>query len=369
MDIKFYLTIVIALLNIFLGLFILRKNYKAPGNIYYCGLCISGGIWAIFMAFLYFVNSNQLLEICIKGTYAFAILPPLFYLMFAYHYPYKGWNYPKWLLKLIFTITAVMEIIFKKSDKGILLILISSLIILPFGNVLAYGTNYQYTGQEKDINSNLYYYGQRYYQPEVGRFTQPDPVSKYLNDPQKLKQVTGQDLQKFLENPQALNEYSYTQNNPVKYTDPNGEQIEAAVPVISEGAVVVAAVSTAVAVAVTPIIIKAVEKVGEGIVAMVGSITALFSRSQEDINKKISEQENGPLKEHVEKLNNPNQEGGKDPQTRKDWKKHAEKALNNMKKAAEKMKIKENRIRELERIEKIKQDLDKIPVYIPQTNN
>ena len=33
------------------------------------------------------------------------------------------------------------------------------------------------------------------------------------------------------------------------------------------------------------------------------------------------------------------------------------------------MKIKENRIRELERIEKIKQDLDKIPVYIPQTNN
>lgn len=112
MDIRFYLTIVIALLNIFLGLFILRKNYKAPGNIYYCGLCISGGIWAIFMAFLYLVNSNQLLEICLKGTYAFAILPPLFYLMFAYHYPYKGWNYPEWLLKLIFTITVIMEVVF-----------------------------------------------------------------------------------------------------------------------------------------------------------------------------------------------------------------------------------------------------------------
>src|SRR3989339_684132 len=109
--------------------------------------------------------------------------------------------------------------------KGILLILISSLIILPFGNIFAQGTNYRYTGQENNPNSNLYYYGQRYYDPSVGRFTQPDPVSKYLNDPQKLNKVTGQDLQKFLENPQALNEYSYTQNNPVKYTDPNGETI------------------------------------------------------------------------------------------------------------------------------------------------
>jgi len=119
-----------------------------------------------------------------------------------------------------------MKIIFKKSGKGILLILISSLIILPFGNVLAYGTNYQYTGQENDPNSNLYYYGQRYYQPEVGRFTQPDPVSKYLNDPQKLNKATGQDLQGLLENPQALNEYGYTQNNPIRYTDPTGEYID-----------------------------------------------------------------------------------------------------------------------------------------------
>ena len=107
--------------------------------------------------------------------------------------------------------------------KAILSILISSLIILPFGNIFAQGTNYRYTGQENNPNSNLYYYGQRYYDPSVGRFTQPDPVSKYLNDPQKLNKATGQDLQKLLENPQALNEYSYTQNNPIRYTDPNGE--------------------------------------------------------------------------------------------------------------------------------------------------
>ena len=107
--------------------------------------------------------------------------------------------------------------------KYIVYLLLALFIITPLTNVFAQGTNYRYTGQENDPNSNLYYYGQRYYQPEVGRFIQPDPVSKYLTDPQKLNQATGQDLQEFLENPQKLNEYSYTINNPVKYTDPTGE--------------------------------------------------------------------------------------------------------------------------------------------------
>src|SRR3989339_392321 len=109
--------------------------------------------------------------------------------------------------------------------KYIVYLLLALFIITPLTNVFAQGTNYRYTGQENDPNSNLYYYGQRYYQPEVGRFTQPDPVSKYLNDPQKLNKATGQDLQGLLENPQALNEYGYTQNNPIRYTDPTGETI------------------------------------------------------------------------------------------------------------------------------------------------
>jgi len=106
--------------------------------------------------------------------------------------------------------------------KAFFLIIISSLIILPFGNALAVGTNYRYTGQELDP-IGLYYYGQRYYDPLTGRFTQPDPLANYLTDPQKLKQTTGQDLQQFLANPQNLNPYSYVQNNPVRYVDPKGE--------------------------------------------------------------------------------------------------------------------------------------------------
>ncbi len=107
--------------------------------------------------------------------------------------------------------------------KKALLLIIGILIILPLGQVLAVGTDYRYTGKPYDANTNLYYYGQRYYDPMSGRFTQPDPVSNNLANPQKLKQSTGQELQKLLQNPQALNSYSYTVNNPVRYIDPTGE--------------------------------------------------------------------------------------------------------------------------------------------------
>ena len=107
--------------------------------------------------------------------------------------------------------------------KALISIILLLFAFFPLAGVLAQTTNYRYTGQELDPSSGLYYYGQRYYQPEVGRFTQPDPVLKNLNDPRALKQQTGQDLEQLLSNPQALNEYSYVQNNPVKYIDEEGE--------------------------------------------------------------------------------------------------------------------------------------------------
>ena len=57
---------------------------------------------------------------------------------------------------------------------------------------------YKFTGQEKDF-SGLYYYGARYYDPELGRFISPDV------------------------NLDGLNRYTYCHNNPVIYNDPTGE--------------------------------------------------------------------------------------------------------------------------------------------------
>ena len=51
---------------------------------------------------------------------------------------------------------------------------VMSLAYDPYGKtVYSYGTeeiSYQYTGQELDPETGLYYYGARYYDPELGRF-------------------------------------------------------------------------------------------------------------------------------------------------------------------------------------------------------
>ena len=62
----------------------------------------------------------------------------------------------------------------------------------------------KFTGQRLDSSTGLYYYHGRYYDPQLGRFTQPDP---YIQDPS---------------DPQFLNRYSYVRNNPVNLVDPSG---------------------------------------------------------------------------------------------------------------------------------------------------
>lgn len=79
----------------------------------------------------------------------------------------------------------------------------------PFGSVISGGASkYLFTGKEFDRESDIYYYGARYYDPYIGRFTQPDSM---LQDPT---------------NPQSLNRFSYALNNPLKYTDSSGHYID-----------------------------------------------------------------------------------------------------------------------------------------------
>ena len=68
----------------------------------------------------------------------------------------------------------------------------------------SYANNKLYTGKELDKSTGLYYYGARYYDPLIGRFTSVDPWSGDLT------------------NPQTLNKYSYVTNNPMRYVDPTG---------------------------------------------------------------------------------------------------------------------------------------------------
>jgi len=77
--------------------------------------------------------------------------------------------------------------------------------------------NHKFTGKEKDDETGLMFYGARYYDPATGRFVSYDPM---------LLDEGSKPLASNLQNPQALNPYTYALNNPVKYTDATGEYEE-----------------------------------------------------------------------------------------------------------------------------------------------
>jgi len=65
---------------------------------------------------------------------------------------------------------------------------------------------YEFTGKPQDFFSGLYYYGARYYDVSIGRFTSRDP---FFGKPSR---------------PQTLNPYAYVMNNPCTNNDPTGRE-------------------------------------------------------------------------------------------------------------------------------------------------
>lgn len=85
----------------------------------------------------------------------------------------------------------------------------------PFGEEIArtgYGSDTirkQFTGYERDAEIGLDFAQARYYATHFGRFNSVDPIMME---------------KKRLIDPQAINLYVYTRNNPLKYIDPDGEK-------------------------------------------------------------------------------------------------------------------------------------------------
>jgi len=69
---------------------------------------------------------------------------------------------------------------------------------------------YSFSGKEYSSDLGLYYFEARWYDPEVGRFVSEDPAQY-------------QKIEKIIIDPQTLNFYTYSRNNPLTYVDPDGE--------------------------------------------------------------------------------------------------------------------------------------------------
>lgn len=77
----------------------------------------------------------------------------------------------------------------------------------PFGEILSEhseASRLLYNGKEQDKDTGLYYYGQRYYLPSIGRFISVDAWEGQLT------------------NPQTFNKYAYALNNPMSFVDVQG---------------------------------------------------------------------------------------------------------------------------------------------------
>ncbi|WP_263357652.1 Ig-like domain repeat protein, partial [Acidicapsa ligni] len=88
---------------------------------------------------------------------------------------------------------------------------------LPFGDGLSCTgsiqapTEHHFTGKERDTESGLDYFGARYYASSMGRFMSPD----WSAQEEPVPYAT-------MDDPQSLNLYNYTRNNPLSGTDPDG---------------------------------------------------------------------------------------------------------------------------------------------------
>ncbi len=81
---------------------------------------------------------------------------------------------------------------------------------LPFGETFVerhsstgrYENAYKFNGKELDTETGLYYYGTRYYNPRISQFYAIDPLAEKYS---------------------GMSPYTYTADNPVMLTDPDGD--------------------------------------------------------------------------------------------------------------------------------------------------
>jgi RHS repeat-associated protein len=90
-----------------------------------------------------------------------------------------------------------------------------------------YDLPYKYTGKEYDEETKLTYYGHRYFDAQLSRWISVDPplaTGEYLPTGDKKRNANLPGLGGVF-NPINLNAYHYAGNNPVKYTDPDGNRV------------------------------------------------------------------------------------------------------------------------------------------------
>jgi RHS repeat-associated protein len=84
----------------------------------------------------------------------------------------------------------------------------------------------QYIGQFSDAQTNLNYLNARFYDSARGQFLSEDPIVQQLGDASQLTRSIGRASSMLLSDPQKLNSYSYSIDNPIIKKDPTGKFVD-----------------------------------------------------------------------------------------------------------------------------------------------
>ncbi len=102
---------------------------------------------------------------------------------------------------------------------------------IAFGEVLfeehssSFSSPYLFNGKELDKETGMSYYGARYYEPKTSVWISVDPLAVY--NPVMEHEFYGDgDHNGGVYNSGNLNSYGYCYQNPVRYVDPNGKQVD-----------------------------------------------------------------------------------------------------------------------------------------------
>jgi RHS repeat-associated protein len=106
--------------------------------------------------------------------------------------------------------------------------LVQLLDYFPYGatrvSTSSYPTNEkrQYIDQFSDAQTGLSYLNARFYDGNRGQFLSEDPVFLSIGDQNKVTQYSNKNQSTLISDPQLLNVYSYSQDNPLTNKDPMG---------------------------------------------------------------------------------------------------------------------------------------------------